>query len=123
MHFLSLDRFYPSQRSSNISEEDKFCALMRRVGATWWASEEEWIDVQLGIRESIERERRVLIFGWPTNGVGVWVLRFGSENEVPRDFGRVRLAENMDERVWMMRDYGALFYEDAGEVEELREGL
>lgn len=37
-HFLSLDRCYPSQRSSNLVEEDRFCALMRRVGATWWTS-------------------------------------------------------------------------------------
>lgn len=48
MRFLSLDRFYPSQRSSNILEEDRFCALMRRVGATWWASEEEMVHVELG---------------------------------------------------------------------------
>ena len=96
---------------------------MRRVGATWWASEEEWVDVELGLKEKLGLERRVLIFGWPSNGVGVWILRFESENEVPKDFGRLRLAVSMDERVRVMMEYGALFYEDAGGVEELKEGL
>lgn len=122
MHFLSLDRFYPSQRSSNTVEEDRFCALMRRVGAIWWASEQEWVDVELGLRERIGLEMRVLVFGWPTDGVGVWVLRFGSERELPRDFGRVGLAVNMDERIRVMKEYGALYYDDAGLVEELKEG-
>lgn len=57
---------------------------MRRVGATWWASEQEWVDVELGERESTALKERVLAFGWPTDGVGVWVLRFGSEKEMPR---------------------------------------
>lgn len=123
LHFLSLDHLHPSQRSSNVLEEDRFCDLMRRLGATWWASEQEWVDVKLGVRQKTEREKRVLEFGWPTDGVGVWVLRFASEREVPKDFGRVKLAVNMDERVQVMREYGAVFYEDEGALEELREGL
>lgn len=119
MQFLSLDRFRPSQRSINIVEEDEFCALMRRLGATWWANEQEWIDVQLGVRERTELEKRVLVFGWPSDGVGVWVLRFASEREVPRDFGRVGMAISMDERVKVMKEYGAVFYEDTNEVDEL----
>lgn len=122
MYFLSLDRFYPSQRSSNTVEEDKFCALMRRVGASWWASKKDWVDVELGVRDKIGLEMRVLVFGWPTNEVGVWVLHFASESELPWDFGRVGLALNMDERIRVMKEYGAIFYEDVGLVEELKEG-
>lgn len=59
---------------------------MRRVGASWWASEQEWIDVQLAVREGTELEKWVPVFGWPSNGFGTWVLRFVSEREVPRDF-------------------------------------
>lgn len=81
------------------------------------------VHVELGMRERIGLEMRVLVLGWPTDGVGVWVLRFRSERELPRDFGRVGLAVSMDERVRVMREYGALFYEDAGLVEELREGV
>ena len=123
MHFLSLNSFRPSQRSSNILEEDRFCALMRRLGASWWESEEEWVDVQLGVRERTEMEEKVLGFGWPADGVGVWVSRFGSEKEVPDDFGRLRLAVNMDERVQVMKEYGATFCEDAREVQELKEAF
>lgn len=74
------------------------------------------------MRERIGLERRVLVFGWPTDGVGVWVLRFGDQMEVPRDFGRLELAVSMDERVQVMKEYGALFYEDPRLVEELKEG-
>lgn len=53
---------------------------------------------------------------------GCWVLRFGDQTDVPRDFGRVGLAVSRDERVEVMKEYGALFYEDPRLVEELREG-
>jgi len=96
---------------------------MRRVGATWWASEQEWVDVELGVRERTEVEGKVLVFGWLSDGVGVWALPFGSEREVPRDFGRVGLAVSMDERVRVMREYGAVYDEDVGGLEELGEGL
>lgn len=119
--FLSLDRFHASKRSSNMFEEDRFCAQMRRIGATWWASEQEWMDVLFGMRDATETEKRILEFGWPSNGSGVWVLRYATEREVPKDFGRVRVAVTMDERVEIMREYGANFYEDAGEVKELKE--
>ena len=118
MQFLSLNRFKPSQRSSDIVEEDKFCSLVRRLGATWWASEQEWIDVQLGVREATELEKIVLVFGWPSDGVGMWVLRFASEREVPSDFGRLGMAISMDERVEVMKEYGATFYKDLDEVDE-----
>ena len=119
MQFLSLDRFQMSQRSPNIVEEDRFCTLMRRLGATWWASEHEWIEVQLGLRERTELEKMVLVFGWPSDRVGVWVLRFASEREVPSDFGRLGRAISMDERIEVMKDYGAVFYENPDEVNEL----
>ena len=75
--------------------------------------------MELGERERTELEKRVLVFGWPGDGVGVWVLRFANEREVPRDFGRVGMAISMDERVKVMKEYGAVFYEDTNEVDEL----
>ena len=65
---------------------------MRRTGATLWPSKQDWIDVQIGIREITEEEKKVLVLGWPTDGIGVWVLRFESVEQVPRDFGRLSLA-------------------------------
>lgn len=75
--------------------------------------------MQLGMRERTELEKRVLVFGWPSDGVGVWMLQFASEREVPRDFGRVGMASSMDERVKVIKGYGAVFYEDTNEVDEL----
>ena len=120
--FLSLNRFQRSQRSTNIVEEDNFCALRLRLGATWWASEQEWINVQLRVRDGTELEKRVLMFGWPSDRVGVRVLRFASEREVLSDLGRLGMSITMDERVEVMREYGAVFYENTDEVDELSAG-
>ena len=81
------------------------------------------MDVDLGLRERTEWEKRVLVFGWPTDGVGVWVLRFGSERDLPRDFGRVGLVVSMDERVQVIREYGAVFYKDPERLKDLDYGL
>lgn len=66
-----------------------------------------------------EEQEKILVFGWPTDGVGVWVLTFGSARQLPRDFGRMNLAMNMEEKIQIMREYGATFVEDATQVEEL----
>ncbi|KAH8589905.1 hypothetical protein B0O99DRAFT_318371 [Bisporella sp. PMI_857] len=122
MLFLSLPRSHVSQCSRSADEEDRFCHLLRRTGATLWPSKQDWIEVQIGMREMTEEEEKVLVFGWPTDGVGVWVLRFASARQMPRDFGRVGFAMDMEEKIQMMREYGASFVEDVTQVEELRDG-
>ncbi|PKX99537.1 uncharacterized protein P174DRAFT_509441 [Aspergillus novofumigatus IBT 16806] len=82
---------------------------------------EDWVEVQLDGREMTEEEAKVVEFGWPTDGVGVWVLRFASAEQLPRDFGRMRLAMNMEEKIQIMREYGATFVEDVTQVEELHD--
>ncbi|KAF7585124.1 hypothetical protein BBP40_012318 [Aspergillus hancockii] len=121
MLFLSLPRSHVSLRSPSADEEDRFCNLLRRTGATWWPSREDWVEVQLDMREMTEEEAKVVEFGWPTDGVGVWVLRFASVEQLPRDFGRIRLAMNMEEKIQIMREYGATFVEDITQVEELHD--
>jgi hypothetical protein len=118
MEFLQLDRFSAAQRSSNMLQEDEFCIRMRNLGAIWWSKEQEWIEVQLGMRERTALESRHLIFGWPTNGEGVWFLKYDNEREVPKDFGKVSMAINMDERCRVMKDYGATFYADPEALKE-----
>ena len=120
MQFLHLDRFTAATRSPNIIDEDAFCTRMRRLGAIWWADEQEWINVQLGLRGRTAVENRRLVFGWPTDGRGMWVLRYEDERAVPRDFGKISLAVDMDERCRVMQRYGARFYDDPGTVEELK---
>jgi hypothetical protein len=86
MLFLSLPRSHISQRSPSADEEDRLCNLMRRTSATLWPSKEDWMEVQFGTREATLEEEKVLVFGWPTDEVGVWVLRFGSARQIPGDF-------------------------------------
>ncbi|KAJ5957552.1 hypothetical protein N7501_011831 [Penicillium viridicatum] len=119
MLFLSLSRSYESQRC--VDEEDRFCNIMQQTGAKWWSSREDRLEVWLGAREMTEEETKVLAFGWPTGGVGVWVFRYESDRQLPKDFGRMSLAMNMEEKIQMMREYGATFVEDVTQVEELRD--
>ncbi|KAL2794887.1 hypothetical protein BJX66DRAFT_186562 [Aspergillus keveii] len=123
MLFLSLPRFHVAQRSSSVEDEDRFCNLLRRIGATWWPSKEDQFDVMMQVKDATAEEKKVLVFGWPADGVGVWVLRFESYGQVPRDFGRMHYAVDMEERIRIMREYGAEFVEDVSQVEELRETL
>nr|OQO21893.1 hypothetical protein B0A51_10985 [Rachicladosporium sp. CCFEE 5018] len=117
---LSLSRSEVCECSSDPNEEDEFCDRLRRIGAKWWVSKRDWANATIGARESTEEEEKVVVYGWPAEGAGVWVLRYGSERDVPDDFGRLRLALTMEERVAMMREYGAEFAEDASQVPELR---
>ena len=75
--------------------------------------------MQLGVMGGTELEQRVLVFGWPTDGVAVWKLRFASEREAPSGFGRFGMANSMDERVEVMNEHGAMFYENPDEMNEL----
>ncbi|KAE8350115.1 hypothetical protein BDV28DRAFT_139772 [Aspergillus coremiiformis] len=121
MRFLPLPRSHVSQRSPSADEEDRFCNLMRRAGATFWPSKQDWFDVQVGLREITEEEEKVMVYGWPADGVGVWVLRFRSARQLPSDFGRMGFAMNMEEKIQIMREYGATFVEDVTQVEELHD--
>ena len=118
MQFLQLDRFSAADRSWEIVQEDEFCARMRRIGATWWKKKEEWIEVSIGIRKKTALESRQLIFGWPTNGEGVWFLKYGNVREMPEDFRRIDMAMDMDERCEVMREYGTTIYADPEMVKE-----
>ncbi|KAF2223371.1 hypothetical protein BDZ85DRAFT_261483 [Elsinoe ampelina] len=122
MLFLSLPRTKVSYRSNNTDEEDEFCRLLRRTGATLWASKESHFRGRGQIYGIAEVGIKVMVYGWPSDGVGVWVLRFANEREVPRDFGRVRMAMDMEEKIEIMKEYNATFVADASQVEELRDG-
>ncbi|KAL4733531.1 hypothetical protein BDV11DRAFT_199837 [Aspergillus similis] len=119
MVFLSLSRSHALQRAPSADEEDRFCNLLQRTGATFWARKQDWFDVQVGLRESTEEEQKVMVYGWPADGVGVWVLRFASAAELPRDFGRVSFAMDMEEKIQIMKEYGAVFVEDVTQGKEL----
>lgn len=84
---------------------------MRRLGAAWWESEEDYTDVLLGMRERSSVESYEMVFGWPSTG-GVWVLRLDDREKLPKDCGKVHMALTMDERCWVIEEYGCLNPED-----------
>lgn len=63
MLFLSVPRSHASQRSPSTDEEDRFCNLMRRTGAKFWPSKEEWIAVKIKRRDITEEEEKVMVYG------------------------------------------------------------
>lgn len=120
MLYLDLSRPQACERSTDPNKEDRFCDSLRRIDAKWWISKHDWIMATLGARDLTEEESKVVVYGWPVEGSGVWVLRYESERDVPDDFGKLRLALTMEERIARMQEYGAELLEDASQVPELR---
>jgi hypothetical protein len=103
----------PSTRFSDQEKEDAFCAELRKVGGKWWSSEKRFLDVpwkDWDETQPTDEELRNVWFGWPKEG-GVLVLQC-EQDERPDDIGRLRMAETMEERCWILREkFGARFYE------------
>lgn len=47
------------------------------------------------------------------------MLSHESDRQLPKDFGGMNLAMNMEKKTQMVREYGATFVEDVTQVEEL----
>lgn len=117
--FLGVDRLHASERAATAAEEDAFCEKLYLIGANWWEDEDDYNNVQLGARRRSPVEEQELVFGYPANG-GVWVLTYANRNDIPMDFGRINMARDMDERCSIMREYGATYYDDAGQASRIR---
>lgn len=75
---------------------------MRRTGATFWPSKQDWFDVQIGLREASEEEENVLVLGWLADGVAaeVWEYQAGTKTFWEIEFGDEYGGEDTDnERV------------------------
>jgi len=142
LQYLSLPRLSASERSPDVTEEDKFCAMLKRLGATWWRDEAEFLRAFHGKDRYDEdrylpherpvtpeneaanekRARQRLTFGWPTSGAGVWVTKFKPFLSRPEGYWRkMDFALSMEERIVVMQEFGAEFVEDVGMVRELNE--
>jgi hypothetical protein len=122
MNFLSLPRFDAVERSFDRAEEDAFCERLRRVGATWWQYNCEWLDNLMEHCDELvtDEQKRIMVYGWPSDGRGVWVLKYQQSGDLPDVFGKVRMAADMEEKIEAMKALGAEFVADPDEVEELR---
>jgi hypothetical protein len=142
LHYLSLPRLAGSERSPNSEEEDTFCERLRRLGASWWKDEADFLrafhgkdayDEDRYLRHkrpaSMENEaanekraRRSLTFGWPAAGAGVWITKFKPFAISPQGCSRkMDFALTMEERIQVMQETGAEFIEDVEAVKELNE--
>jgi hypothetical protein len=121
MDFLSLPRIRAVERSYDSAEEDAFCKRLRRVGATWWLFNEEWhYNLRHNHDELVtDEQKRIMVYGWPADGRGLWVLKYEQVDDLPDDFGKVRMAADMEEKIEAMKALGAEFMADPDEVEEL----
>lgn len=122
MNFLSLPRFDAVERSFDSAEEDNLCERLRRVGATWWQYNCEWLDNSMEPYEELvtDEQKRIMVYGWPADGRGVWFLKYPQAGDLPDESGTVRMAADMEEKIEAMKSFGAEFVADPNEVEELR---
>jgi hypothetical protein len=118
--FLDLDRFYPTPRAPNATQEDEFCKKLRMVGGKWWASylEFEWA-IRYKMRQLWPDERDMLYLGWPKDKKGVWLLRFENWKAVGGDIGTIYNALTMDERCLAIQISGGTFFENPEDSEYL----
>lgn len=122
MKFLSLPRFDAVECSFDSAGEDAFCERLRRVGATWWRYNCEWFDNLMDNGEELvtAEQKRIMVYGWPADGRGVWVLKYQQPGDLPDGFGKVRMAADMEEKIEAMKALGAEFVANPDEVEELQ---
>jgi hypothetical protein len=143
LEHLSLPRLANSQRSEDAKEEDEFCERMRRVGASWWKHEAEFLRAYYGKDDynggypdhndspdpDIEAANEVrawssVMFGWPADGTGMWTSIFSWSRRgvhIAAGSGKINFAINMEERVQVMQECGAEFIEDLSLMKELQE--
>jgi hypothetical protein len=115
LDFLHLDRFKVTPRSQDAAEEDAHVANMRKLGASWWESEEEFIQDAIGYPRA---DTQILFTGWPSQG-GAWVLKTTWLDAADRGVGRIRNAFNMEERCRSIEQLGGTFYPDPKDCPDL----
>ncbi|KAH8803508.1 hypothetical protein F5884DRAFT_683208 [Xylogone sp. PMI_703] len=116
LEFLGLDRFQPTPRSEDQAEEDAHCDQMRRLGAKWWSSRDDYIRHAMEIPS---RDSLMLFVGWPSDG-GVWVLKTTRRDALlVKGIGRIHNALNMTERCRVIEESGGTFYQNPKDCADL----
>ena len=141
LDFLSLPRFPDDStvaRSGNAAEEDSFCERMRRVGGSWWESEDDFFEAMAGGRQLSQTENQLTIFAWPSfdtrsnaqqrgqvpiqqqdfDEEGLWALTIGSIRQGGMaGSGRLWNAGNMKSRAEGTKKLGGKHYKSWQEWE------
>lgn len=116
LDFLGVDRFDSTPRSLDKEEEDVLCAKMRKLGASWYA--DEWEYVQKSLQHPNPYEP-VLLFAWP-EGDGVWLLKSTNSEASGLGVGRVANAVSMGERCEIVEKLGGVFYAHPKDCPDLK---
>lgn len=115
LDFLGLDRFETVPGTCDPTEEDALSANLRKLGAVWWRTLDDWVRKNMGLPELTVRK---VYAGWPAAG-GVWVLETNYRDVYDRDLGRIGNARDMDERCRLIERFGGIFYEDPADCPHL----
>ncbi|KAF9881518.1 hypothetical protein CkaCkLH20_00664 [Colletotrichum karsti] len=138
LQYLDLPRTHDTERSLSSVEEDDLALRMLRLGAHWWPT---W-SIYARHRESLNNGTVYdfhfppdVVGGYPSSG-GAWVAKYTPEriqrfNERnfslpmrPFEWDRVmRQVLTMDEKCAALKDFGARFYEDVRECEDIPKSL
>ncbi|SPQ20159.1 7912be00-275d-404e-8c3a-a7ac945b45cc [Thermothielavioides terrestris] len=124
LEFMGLDRFRPVPHPSPDNptaapDEEEHCNKMRKLGARWWKTEDEYFD-----KGAIDYPPvpgipgRFFRVGWPAGG-GVWVLNMSERDAVEKQAGVLFSAYNMEERCRVIEQLGGTFYADPEDCPEL----
>lgn len=139
---LGLSNAEEAPRSHDDAEEGKLALSMMRQGAHWWP------DLGLYQRHYDRLSDKLIPYdfhfpprinvGYPSSGNGVWVFKFSEDKmELAEDepikpslrrmpdgwYGRINLALTEDERCETLKYFGARFYCDVAECEDIPKSL
>ncbi|KAI1282376.1 hypothetical protein F5Y07DRAFT_237895 [Xylaria sp. FL0933] len=112
LDFLGLARLEPAKRYQDAAEEDRHCALMRKLGARWFKSLYDYSTMPYF--EPLKFKRiKVVVAAWPSYSPGVWVAVVRDCHEASLvGLGRVWNAVSMDERCEVVEELGGTYYAD-----------
>lgn len=86
---------------------------MRRLGATWWESEEAYFHNQISTlpEGADERTNNYIRVGWPAGG-GVWVWKTTRDEASEKGGAKLQNANSMEERCELIKMLGGVLYAD-----------
>lgn len=115
---LGVSRFQPTQRSEPFDQqaEDEWADTLRRIAPRWVHSPREMYPNDRP-RTAIEQAQVFVL--WPAGGnSGVWILRYPN-GRVPMEFSVYDACLTLEERLEVMKRFGAEYYENPEDVFEL----
>ena len=125
LDYLGLPRFTNVEKSSDPAGEDAFCAQLKKVGADFWESQDEYHEMNVDEVWPLKRIEKVFpprkpLGCWTESG-GVWVYK-DTEYRNPQGGAQgIKNAFNMVELCQAIELAGGRFYWDPRDSEDTRD--